>query len=124
MAETCQCEACEGGVLHTLFHRAPRAKRLAGRCGSRAGIATADALPRITSNPSLQNISIVEVVSRRVCAPVSASVLVEMLVLALVWKVFVAKLFMADSVVDLSMTESSFFWPKKAPLTTPQLEGW
>lgn len=98
-------------VAGTLFHRAPRAKRLAGRCTPRAGIVTADALPRITSSPSRQNISIVDVVSRRVFAPVSGSVLVEMLVLALVWKALEVKLFMADSVVDLSMTESSFFCP-------------
>lgn len=110
-----------------MTNRPQRAARLAANrprpSTSRTGSVIAEVFPFITSKPSRQYISIVDVVSRRVCAPVSASVLVEMLVLALVWKAFVAKLFMADSVVDLSMTESSFFWPKKAPLRTPQLEG-
>ena len=105
-------------------HRAARLLAIRPRpTVSLTGSVIADAFPFITSNPSRQNISIVDVVSRRVCAPVSASMLVEMLVLALVWKALEVKLFMADSVVDLSMTESSFFWPKKAPLRTPQLEG-
>lgn len=94
-----------------------------GPSSARPDSVIADAFPLITSNPSRQNISIVDVMSRRVCAPVSASMFVEMLVLALLWKALVAKWFMAHSVVVLSITESSFFCLKKAPLTTPQLEG-
>lgn len=88
-----------------------------------AGSVTADDRPRITSMPSRQNISTDEVVITRVLTPVTASMFVERLVLALLWKAADVKLFMAQSVVLLSMTESSFFWPKKAPLKTPQLEG-
>lgn len=88
-----------------------------------AGSVTVDDRPRITSMPSRQNISTDEVVITRVLAPVTASMFVERLVLALLWKAADVKLFMAQSVVCLSMTESSFFWLKKAPLRTPQLEG-
>jgi len=41
------------------------------------GSVTADDRPRITSMPSRHDISIVDVVSRRVCVPVSLSVLVD-----------------------------------------------
>jgi hypothetical protein len=96
------------------FHRTRRAV---------AGSVKADDRPRITSMPSRQNISTDEVVITRVWIPVSASMFVERLVLALLWKAADVKFFIAQSVVRLSMTESSFFWPKKAPLRTPQLEG-
>lgn len=67
----------EVSLVTSLCHRAPRAMRLADSSASPAGSVTADERPRITNSPSRQDISIVDVVSRRVCVPVSASVLVE-----------------------------------------------
>ncbi len=111
-------------------HSAPRARR-AGRSPDSTTVLQAQ---RSRSSPASHLISSRDVRMTRAARPVARSMFSDIDVRLLEWKgastaarvkgagreVFMSSVQLCCESV---MTGSSFFWPKKAPLRTPQIEG-